>query len=234
MTSLLVWGNEGWLDELVFGFFMTIQLAFAAYLLGLLIGIVGAAARRSGGRVLSVMVGAYCTTFRAIPELVLISLIYFGGSIALVAMLRPLGFTGFIQPNAFVSGVVALGLVQGAYQTEVLRGALQSLPDGQRDAGRALGFGKLQIFLLVILPQMWRLALPGMSNLWMTVLKGTALVSVIGLEDLLRAARMGAASTRDPFPFYAAVVVGYLLITAVSTYAIQVLERRANRGYQET
>lgn len=232
MLSLLVWGDAGWLDELAFGFFVTLQLATAAYLVGLLIGILGASAKRSRRPILRGAASTYSTIFRAIPELVVISLIYFGGSIAIGHALRPLGVTGYVEVNAFASGVAALGLVQGAYQTEVLRGALQSLPVGQWEAGQALGLRRAQLFFLVILPQVWRLALPGMSNLWMTVLKGTALVSVIGLEDLLRAAALGAASTRAPFPFYTAVVLGYLFITAVSNQIVAVLEAHVNRGQE--
>jgi ABC-type arginine transport system permease subunit len=125
-----------------------------------------------------------------------------------------------------------LGLVSGAYGTEVLRGAVLAVPRGQSDAARAVGLSRARVFFLVVLPQAWRIALPGLGNLWMTMLKETALVSVIGLQDLVREAGLAAASTRQPFPFFAAVALGYLVLTALSMVAMVRLERHVHRGYE--
>lgn len=231
MFELFVWGDTGWGDEMAAGVLVTLKLAVGAYLLGLVIGIVGATARRSAVPGLRQVVAGYSTAFRALPELVVISIIYFGGSIFVAKILSLFGGGGYVEINALTSGIIALGLVQGAYQTEVFRGALEAVPTGQWEAAHALGLQRKLTFVKVILPQLWRLAFPGMSNLWMTVLKETALVSAIGLEDVVRSAQMAAASTRSPFVFFSAVVVAYLVITAVSNVVIAKLEVRVNRGY---
>jgi His/Glu/Gln/Arg/opine family amino acid ABC transporter permease subunit len=234
MIELFVWGDQGWGDEMARGVLVTFELAAGAYLLGLLIGMFGAIARRSEVRALRHLAAGYSTAFRALPELVVISIIYFGGSLAVGEVLSWFGGGGYVEVDALTSGILALGLVQGAYQTEVFRGAIEAVPAGQWEAARAIGLSHGVTFFKVILPQLWRLAFPGMSNLWMTVLKETALVSAIGLEDVVRSAQMAAASTRSPFIFFTAVVVAYLAITAVSNSLIAKLEVRVNRGYAFT
>lgn len=234
MIELFVWGDQGWGDEMARGVLVTFELAAGAYLLGLLIGMFGAIARRSEVRGLRHLAAGYSTAFRALPELVVISIIYFGGSLAVGEVLSWFGGGGYVEVDALTSGILALGLVQGAYQTEVFRGAIEAVPAGQWEAARAMGLSHGVTFFKVILPQLWRLAFPGMSNLWMTVLKETALVSAIGLEDVVRSAQMAAASTRSPFIFFTAVVVAYLAITAVSNSLIAKLEVRVNRGYAFT
>jgi His/Glu/Gln/Arg/opine family amino acid ABC transporter permease subunit len=234
MIELFVWGDQGWGDEMAQGVLVTFELAAGAYLLGLLIGMFGAIARRSEVRGLRHLAAGYSTAFRALPELVVISIIYFGGSLAVGEVLSWFGGGGYVEVDAMTSGILALGLVQGAYQTEVFRGAIEAVPAGQWEAARAMGLSHGVTFFKVILPQLWRLAFPGMSNLWMTVLKETALVSAIGLEDIVRSAQMAAASTRSPFIFFTAVVVAYLAITAVSNSLIAKLEVRVNRGYAFT
>jgi His/Glu/Gln/Arg/opine family amino acid ABC transporter permease subunit len=231
MIEIFVWGDQGWGDEMAHGVLVTIELASGAYLFGLLVGIFGAITRGSEVRGLSLVAAGYSTAFRALPELVVISIIYFGGSLAAGEVLTLFGGGGYVEVGALTSGILALGLVQGAYQTEVFRGAILGVPAGQWEAARAIGLGRGVIFFKVILPQVWRLAFPGMSNLWMTVLKETALVSAIGLEDVVRSAQMAAASTRSPFIFFTAVVLAYLAITAISNSVIAKLEIRVNRGY---
>lgn len=231
MIEQFVWGDQGWGDEMGRGVLVTLELATGAYLFGLVTGMFGAIARRSGVRVLEYLAAGYSTAFRALPELVVISIIYFGGSLAIGEVLSWFGRAGYVEVGALTSGILALGLVQGAYQTEVFRGAINAVPAGQWDAARSMGLNNWVTFFKVILPQLWRLAFPGMSNLWMTVLKETALVSAIGLEDVVRSAQMAAASTRSPFIFFTAVVVAYLAITAASNWGIAKLEVRVNRGY---
>lgn len=232
LLELFAWGDTGWGDELLRGFGITIRLAVFSYSVGTLLGLIGAAGKLSRTRVLGWLMETYTTVFRALPELVVISIIFFGGSIFLQKLVRPFGITGYIEVNAFVSGVVAIGLVQGAYATELFRGAILAVPRGQSEAAVASGLNRTQVFSLVVLPQAWRIALPGLGNLWMTVLKQTALVSVIGLEDFVRSAQLGGASTWLPFPFYAIVAVGYLLVTAVSMVALVRIERYVGRGLQ--
>jgi His/Glu/Gln/Arg/opine family amino acid ABC transporter permease subunit len=231
--ELFVWGDTGWGDELFFGAIVTIQVAFLSYALGLILGLIGAAARLSRHRFVSLVALGYSIVFRGLPELLVISLIYFGGSLAIRAVLSPFGFRGFIEFNPFVSGVLALGLVMSAYVAELFRGAILAVPQGQSDAAHALGLKRLQVFFLVVMPQAFRISLPGLANLWMTILKNTALVSVIGLVDMVRAAYFGASSTRYPMPFFTAVALGYLVLTYVSQLVLTRLEAYANRGVAE-
>jgi octopine/nopaline transport system permease protein len=229
--ELFAWGDTGWGDQLVFGALVTVQVAVASYLLGVGLGLLGASAKLSGNRVLYGLAHAYSVVFRALPELLIITVIFFGTSLAIRRMLAPFGFTGYVDVSPFLAGVVALGLATGAYATEVLRGAILAVPNGQSEAARSIGLRRQHVFFLVVLPQAWRLALPGMANLWMTVLKNTALVSVIGVVDIVRAAYLGASSTRSPFPFFIAVAVGYMVLTAISQVVIDRLEQRFSRGY---
>jgi His/Glu/Gln/Arg/opine family amino acid ABC transporter permease subunit len=227
------WGETGWGDELFFGAVVTVQIAFASYAFGLALGLIGAGARLSHSRLVSLPAFAFSIIFRGLPELLIISLIYFGGSLAIRALLAPFGIQRYVEFNPFLSGVLALGLVIGAYITELFRGAILAVSPGQGDAARALGLGWLQSFFLIILPQAFRIALPGLANLWMTNLKNTALLSVIGLTDMVRVAYLGAASTRSPLPFFTAVAIGYLILTYISQLGLVRLEVYANRGTAE-
>lgn len=228
--ELFAWGDTGWSDELGWGAAVTVEVALLSYALGLALGLIGAVARLSGIPLLNLPALAYSIVFRGLPELLIISLIYFGGSLAIRAMLAPFGFRGYVEFNPLFSGVLALGLVMAAYVTELFRGAILAVPPGQGDAARALGLRRLQVFGLVVLPQAFRVALPGLSNLWMTMLKNTALLSVIGLIDMVRAAYLGASSTRDPLPFFTAVALGYLVLTYLSEIGLARLEAYVNRG----
>ena len=230
--ELFAWGDSGWGDELLRGLGVTLRLAAFSYALGMVLGLAGAGAKLSRARALTWLTESYTTVFRAAPELVILSIIFFGGSILLQRLLGSFGITGYIEIDAFTSGVVAIGLVQGAYATELFRGAILAVPRGQSEAALASGLNRVQVFSLVVLPQAWRIALPGLGNLWMTVLKQTALVSVIGLNDFIRSAQLGAASTWRAFPFYAAVAAGYLLVTAFSMISIARVEEYVNRGQE--
>jgi His/Glu/Gln/Arg/opine family amino acid ABC transporter permease subunit len=230
---LFSWGSKGWGDELVLGALVTAEVALVAFAGGLLLGLIGAIGKLSG-RLSYALAHGYSVVFRGLPELLVISLIYFGGSLAIRALLAPFGFRGYIEFNPFVSGTLALALVMGAYATELFRGAILSVDEGQVQAASALGLHRWHAFFLVILPQAFRIALPGLSNLWMTILKNTALLSVIGLVDMVRAAQLGAASTRMPFPFFTAVAVGYIVLTYLSQIAIRRIEFRTNRGMSDS
>lgn len=228
---LLSWGDAGWGDEIARGLGITLALAICAYSGGLLIGTVGAGAALSRRAFLRRLAGAYGIVFRAVPELVIISLIYFGGGLALRGAASLFGSDRLIEIGPFASGVIALGLVQGAYAAQVIAGAVEAVPKGQKEAAAALGLSSTAATLRVVAPQAARLALPGLANLWMTVLKETALVSAIGLEDLLRAAGLAAAATRQHFLFYTAVVVLYLCVTGLAMLFISRLERTPLAGH---
>ena len=182
----------GFGPALLAGTLMTIQLALCALALGLVLGLLGALAKTSPNKFLQWLGGTYSTIVRGVPELLWVLLIYFGT----VNLMRELGtLLGYpeLELNAFAAGVIALGLCFGAYATEVFRGAILAIPRGHREAGQALGLSKARIFWRLILPQMWRIALPGLGNLFMILMKDTALVSVIGLEEIMRRSQIAVS-----------------------------------------
>ena len=216
--------------QLAAGTLVTAGLAVASLAGGLLLGIAGAAARMSRRRLLRAAVQAYTTAVRGVPELLVVLIVYFGASAAIGRVAALFGFTGFFELNPFLAGVTALSLTFGAYATEVLRGAFLALPRGQVEAACALGLTRMGAFRHVLLPQVWRAALPGLGNLFLVLLKDTSLVSVVGLDELMRKSALAVSYTQQPFTFYLAAAVIYLAMTAVSMAGIQALERRAARG----
>ncbi|WP_342620034.1 ABC transporter permease subunit [Rhodoferax sp. GW822-FHT02A01] len=211
-------GSGGWARLLCQGALLTVAVAAVGLLIGAALGIALAFARVSGGLPLRLMADAYTTVLRGVPDLLVIYLLYFGGSSLLSSLGNAVGATGFIGMPSFATGVVALGLVSAAYQAEVYRGAYQALPWGELEAARACGMRPALMFRRVIAPQVLRHALPGLANVWQLVVKESALISVIGLVELMRASQLGAGSTRMPFVFYAAALCLYLVITSVSGY----------------
>ena len=172
----------------------------------------------------------YTTLVRGLPELLVILLVYFGAAQVVNALAGALGHDGYVEISAFAAGVLALGFNYGAYVTEVLRGALATVPRGHVEAGLALGLSRGRIFRRVVLPQVWRVALPALGNLFLALLKDTALVSVIGIEDLMRETSIAVSYTREPFTFYLAAALIYLALTAAITAALHFLERRTSHG----
>ena len=229
-VTLFGFGPTGWGDELLAGMAVTAQLALSAFVLGMVLGMLGAGAKLSGARPLQVMAGAYTTIVRGVPEILIIFLLFYGGASLLRQVLEGLGHVGPVEINAFLAGTIALGFVNGAYSTEVFRGAIQAVPKGQLEAARAVDMGPVLIFRRVLFPQLLRYALPGLGNLWQIMLKDTSLVSVIGLSDLLRVGFVASGSTRLPFTFYFAVAVLFLVLAVLSIMFFQWLERRVNRG----
>ncbi|MFN3988168.1 MAG: ABC transporter permease [Rhodocyclaceae bacterium] len=218
---------QGFGHLLLSGTWVTLQLAFTSLFFGLLLGLIGAALALSPVPPLRWLAIGYNTLMRGVPELLLVLIIYFGAT-HLIAWA-----TGnYIEVSAFAAGVAALSIAFGAYATEVFRSAMMEIPQGQREAALAIGLGRWDTFRRIILPQLWRLALPGLGNLFLVLLKDTALVSVIGLDDLMRQASVAAGFTKLPFTFYMAAAGIYLLLTIVSMQVIQQLERWANRGYR--
>jgi len=228
--ELLSFGDRGWGDELARATAMTVAVASCAFLLGLVVGSLGAWAKASGGRVAVVVVDAYTTVIRGIPELLVIYLLFFGGSGALMFFARMFGHTGYVEINAFATGAIAIAIVNGAYSLEVIRGAVQSVPKGEIEAAKAFGMSPWILFRRVLAPQTLRFALPGLGNVWQLALKETALISVTGLVEIMRQATVGAGSTKQPFTFYAVACVLYLLLTTVSGRGFARAERWASRG----
>lgn len=221
---------HGFGPALAAGTLMTVKLALSALCLGLVLGLLGALAKTSPYKPLRWVGGTYSTIVRGVPELLWVLFIYFG-SVALMGKLGELlGIPG-LELSAFAAGVIALGLCFGAYATEVFRGALLAIPKGHREAGMALGLSKGRIFSRLVLPQMWRIALPGLGNLFMILMKDTALVSVIGLEEIMRQSQNGVTTTKEPFTFYMVAAMIYLGLTILAMTGMHFMEKRAGRGF---
>lgn len=216
---------QGFGDQIAAGAITTLRVAATSLVLGIGVGLCGAVAKLSRFQTLRRLADVYTTIIRGVPELLIILIFYFGGTVALTA-----AFGRYVEVNAFAAGVFALTIVFGAYATEVFRAAIRAVPAGQIEAAHALGLSKVHTWRLVIFPQMWRYALPGIGNLWLTLLKDTALISVVGLEDLMRKTGVAAGATHDPLTFYTAAAGLYLSFTSVSLAGLTLLERRANRG----
>ena len=223
--------QEGWGTMLIRGALMTVFIAFFGMLLGTVIGIAGASIKVRGPRWLSWLVSLYTTVVRSIPELLIIYLLFFG-SIQAVSDLA-----NFLQWQETVNkwfpalvGILAIGLISGSYSVEVFRGALQAIPEGQFEAAKAIGMSAHKRLFRITLPQMFWYALPGANNVWQTALKDTALISLVGLIELMRAAVLGAASTREPLALYLMAAVLYFFIGAASQGMFVWAERHFGRG----
>lgn len=223
---------QGFGHLLISGAWITLQLAICSLFVGLLFGILGATAKLSSSKVAQTIGNGYTLFVRGMPELLLVLTIYFGSSAVLMAIASLFGYDEYIELSPFIAGVTALSIAFGAYATEVFRGAIQEIPKGQKEAAVALGMSKFQTFRRIILPQVWRLALPGLGNLFLVLLKDTALISVIGLNELMRQTSVAVSNTKEPFTFYFAAAIMYLLMTSISMAGLYLLERYANRGYQ--
>jgi len=216
---------QGFGGQILIGAGLTLAVAALSMIFGLVIGGLGAAAKLSRRRALRGFADAYTTLVRGVPELLILLLLYFGGTVLLTWIAGE-----YVEVNGFGAGLFALSILCGAYTTEVLRAAIQAVPQGQIEAARALGLRRTATIRKVLLPQVWRLALPGLGNVWLVVMKDTSLISVVGLEELMRKSNIAAGATHRPFTFYAVAALIYLLFTTVSVVAIALLERRARRG----
>ena len=231
MFELFSYGDAGWGDEILRGLAITVQLAVVTLPVGLLLGFLAAAASMSRLLPLRLLGFGYTTVMRGLPEILTLFVVYNGAGLLVNAVLRwwaPEAAPTDFSP--FAAGVVALGMVFGAFAAEVLRGAFQSLDSGKAEAGRAIGMTERQIFLRIRLPQVWRFALPGLGNLWINMLKDTALVSVIALDDLMRMTKVAVGVTKQPFTFYLLACLIYWALCVLSELVLAQMERRANRG----
>ena len=228
--DLLSYGDQGWGDEFLAGAWLTLQISFCGYLIGLGFGLMGAWAKLSGNRAAFLISETYTTLIRAVPELLLILLLYYSGSSAIAQLLSVMGMGEQVQVNGFAAAVATLGFVQGAYSTEVLRGAILSVPKGQMEAAKAYGMPPMLRFRRVLFPLMIRYALPGLNNLWVNILKDSSLISVVGLSELVFTSKTAASGTKHYFFFYTAAGLVFMLLTTMSNFGVSYLERRVNRG----
>jgi polar amino acid transport system permease protein len=227
--SVLAFEPPGWGAVLLAGFVNSIYIAIGGYTLGLVIGLLGAAGKLHGGLVMRDLLEVYTTVVRAVPELVLILLLYYAGTDALNVLLRMLGFAQ-VDISGLAAGILVIGVVQGAYSTEVIRGAIKAVHVGQMEAGRAYGMGPLQIFRRITIPAMLPHALPGLGNLWLIATKDTALLAVVGFTELTLATRQAAGATKHYMTFYLAAGVLYLALSILSGIIIRMMEARYRRG----
>lgn len=220
-----VW-EAGWVTAILRGASITILVGLVSMAAGLVIGIVCGLIKWARIFPLSILVDAYTSLVRGVPELLIIYLLFFSSVEFVTKVVTAFGYAGVAENGyAFVIAVIAIGAISGAYSTEVVRGALAAIPSGHIEAARALGLPGSRIFRRIIAPQMLRIAVPGINNVWQTTIKDTALVSVVGLQELMRISFIGANSTRHPFIFYLIAAVVYLMITLVSQAGFDGVER---------
>ena len=225
----------GYGPRLLEGAGVTLQLAVLSLILALILGLLTASAKMSRNWLLHKVATLYTTVIRGVPDLVLMLLLFFGGQMALNvatdAIYDRFGVDWYINLNAFAAGVLTIGFIFGAYMGETFRGAFMAVEHGQIEAGKAYGMSPWLVFRRIRFPQMMRHALPGISNNWMVLLKTTALVSVIGLSDMVRVAAEASRATHEPFTFLIPVAVVYLLIASVSEWMFARLQKRYNVGF---
>jgi octopine/nopaline transport system permease protein len=229
--ELLYFGDKGWGDELAIATTMTIVVSITAMFIGFVFALIFTPLKLSKKKYLNLVSNSYTTVIRGVPELLVIYLFFFGGSGAIMYVASIFGYNDYIEIKAFLTGSFSIGIISGAYSTEVFRGAIQSIDKGQFEAAKVLGVGKFAQFYKIILPQMLRLAIPNLSNVWQITLKDTSLISVTGLVEIMRQSYIAAGSTRDPLFFYSFAAVLYLLLTYLSMKLINRLEARYSRGY---
>jgi arginine/ornithine transport system permease protein len=220
---------HGYLPMIVAGLGVTLSVASVSLLVACVFGLIGAVAKQSASPILRGAANAYTTVVRSLPDLLLMLGVFYGGQILLNRIADARGW-GYIEINPFAAGTLTLGFVFGAYLTETFRGAILAIPRGQIEAGYACGLTRLQVLTSITLPQMIRHAIPGFTNNWLVMLKATALVSIIGLDDMVHRAGLASAATRAPFTFYALTGAIYLAVTTVSILVLSMVERRFSRG----
>lgn len=230
--GLSAFSLKGFGPLLLKGTWMTINLSLMSLLVSVGLGLLGASAKLSSVGLLRITAQVYTTLIRGIPDLVLMLLIFYSLQTWLTSLTEALEWD-YIEIDPFAAGVITLGFIYGAYFTETFRGAILAVPRGQVEAATAYGLKRFQRFRFVVFPQMMRYALPGIGNNWMVMLKATALVSIIGLADLVKAAQDAGKSTYQLFYFLVLAALIYLMITSASNVALRWLERRYNAGTRE-
>jgi His/Glu/Gln/Arg/opine family amino acid ABC transporter permease subunit len=223
--DLLGFGSQGYGNSLAAGLYLTVWLAVASYVVSLVVGVMLGLAAGSSGRLWKLWWKPYSSLITGIPSLLVIFFIYYN----LPALMRSL--TGLaVTVSPLVAGIVALTLVYATYIAEVIRGAILNLPRGQLDASRALGLRTLSIWWLIVLPQLWRLAFPGLVNIWLVLLKDTALVSLVGLNEIVRVANVATGNTGEAFLFFGFTGLAYVACAGCSIALARRIERRVGVG----
>ncbi len=236
---------QGYESSIFSGAILTIEVALLSLLLAMLLGMAGALAKLAPYRWARFIATLYTTVIRGIPDLVLMMLIFFGGQILLNNSLYAINewinnwmmgsnpahewteyVPDYIDVSPFIAGVLTIGFIFGAYMAETFRGAILAVDRGELEAAKAYGMNSWLSFRRILFPQMIRHALPGFGNNWLVLLKTTALVSIIGLDDMVRVSSLAAGSTKMPFTFYMAVAIIFLLFTSVSTGLLKLVERK--------
>ena len=221
---------NGYYYSILHGALLTVAVSLLALLVSIILGLLGAAAKLSGNKLLVTIATTYTTVIRGIPDLVVMLLVFYGGTIGINHLLALMGSTGNIDINPFFAGVLTIGFIYGAYMTESFRGAILSIPKGQMEAAWAFGMGRVQTFLRITAPQMVRYALPSFTNNWLVLIKATALVSLIGLKEMTYLAKQASSATRSPFAFFLFTAALFLVYTTISLYALRKLNERFRLG----
>jgi arginine/ornithine transport system permease protein len=227
--------TSGYWFNILQGTWLSVQVALGSLVVAIALGLLGASAKLSPQPLWRWLGVSYSTLIRGVPDLVLMLLIFYGGQIGLNATLEAMGSDLYIDINPFIAGVLTIGFIYGAYMTETFRGAILAIPKGQAEAGLAFGMSPARVFFTITLPQMVRLALPGFTNNWLVLLKSTALVSLLGLQDLTYLAKQAGAAARGTVPnapllFMAVAAALYLALSTVSLIALRQVEKRYSLG----
>lgn len=212
------------------GSVLTVGVSLCALLVSVVLGLLGAAAKLSGRPVLVALANGYTTVIRGVPDLVVMLLVFYGGTIGINHLLGLLGSQRTVDINPFAAGVLTIGFIYGAYMTESFRGAILAIPRGQMEAAWAFGMGRTRVFLRITAPQMVRYALPSFTNNWLVLIKSTALVSLIGLKEMTYLAKQASAATRSPFAFFLFTSALFLVYTSVSLWALRKVNARYSLG----
>jgi len=226
--------SSGYFSSILQGALLTVGVSLCALALAIVLGLAGAAAKLSGRPLLQGLATVYTTLVRGVPELVLMLLIFYGGTIGLNHLLERMGSTRTVDINPFLAGTLTIGFIYGAYMTETFRGAILSIPKGQMEAAWAFGMGPLRTFLRITAPQMVRYALPGFTNNWLVLIKATALVSLIGLQEMTYLAKQASSATREPFTFFLFAAALFLVYTSVSLWLLRKLDKRFSLGVRRS
>lgn len=222
--------SSSYYSSILYGAVLTVGVSLAALLVAIILGLAGAGAKLSGRPILVALATLYTTIIRGIPELVLMLLVFYGGTIGLNNLLEAMGSDATVDINPFLAGVLTIGFIYGAYMTETFRGAILAIPKGQAEAAWAFGMGRTQTFMRITAPQMVRYALPGFTNNWLVLIKATALVSLIGLQEMTYLAKQASAATRSPFAYFLFTAALFLIYTTVSLMVLRRLNARYSLG----
>ncbi len=221
---------SGYYESILYGALWTVALSLAALVVSVLLGMVGAAAKLSSNLLIKSAATLYTTLIRGVPDLVLMLLVFYGGTIGLNTLLEAMGSQATVDINPFAAAVLTIGFIYGAYMTETFRGAILAIPHGQAEAAWAFGMGRFRTFMRITIPQMVRYALPGFTNNWLVLIKTTSLASLIGLKEMTYLAKQASAATREPFTFFLFAAALFLIFTSISLWVLKRLERRYSLG----